>query len=73
MRCCSQAQTQLEDIWINDNQISGLDDALAGLAPCAATLTTVYLGGNPAAGEAGYRQRVKAALPALSQLDDRAV
>jgi protein phosphatase 1 regulatory subunit 7 len=64
-----EALSQLEDLWLNDNGIAGLEDVAAALAPVAGTLTTLYLANSPAAKEAGYKAAMRAALPALTQLD----
>lgn len=63
---------QLTDLWMNDNVIASLEDVAAGLAAQRGTLTCVYLRGNPCAEEdpAAYRERVRALLPRLEQLDD---
>lgn len=63
--------TQLEDLWLNDNQIPSLDGLDSALAAQRETLTTVYLSGNPAAAAEGYRERMLALLPRLAQLDDK--
>lgn len=63
--------TALEDLWLNDNQIPSLDGLEASLASQRDTLTTVYLHGNPAAGDARYKERILELLPKLGQLDDR--
>jgi protein phosphatase 1 regulatory subunit 7 len=63
------ALSQLEDLWLNDNGIVGLEDVAAALSPVAGTLTTLYLANNPASKEAGYKPAMRAALPALTQLD----
>lgn len=64
------ALTRLEDLWLNDNQISDLPEIAPALAPAAGSLTTVYLKGNPAAGDPGYREFMLRLLPKLTQLDD---
>ena len=93
-----EALTQLQDLWLNDNQIPSLDGLaevrlqLLLLLPCCCrwggacalqaaaehsqalrsqrpTLTTIYLSGNPAAKESGYKQQLLALLPSLEQLD----
>eukprot|EP00200_Dunaliella_tertiolecta_P004477 CAMPEP_0202341768 /NCGR_PEP_ID=MMETSP1126-20121109/2616_1 /ASSEMBLY_ACC=CAM_ASM_000457 /TAXON_ID=3047 /ORGANISM="Dunaliella tertiolecta, Strain CCMP1320" /LENGTH=325 /DNA_ID=CAMNT_0048932621 /DNA_START=81 /DNA_END=1058 /DNA_ORIENTATION=+ len=68
-----ESQTQLEDLWLNDNAVPSLDDdALAnGLKPVTATLTVIYLEGNPAAQDPAYEERVRQLLPKLKQLDSK--
>ncbi|MEW5302201.1 MAG: hypothetical protein WDW36_005004 [Sanguina aurantia] len=62
--------TQLEDLWLNDNQISDLDaDLFAALQPVSGSLTTIYLENNPVAKEPDYREKIRATLPNLTQLD----
>ena len=63
--------TGLEDLWLNDNQIADLAPLTGALAAQAASLTTIYLQGNPAAGGAGYEAFMRGLLPKLVQLDDR--
>lgn len=68
-----QLRPQLTDLWMNDNAIPSLDDVAAGLQAQRDTLTCVYLRGNPCAEEGGaaaYRERMRALLPRLEQLDD---
>jgi len=43
------AQSQLEDLWLNDNAIDDFSRLREDLAACRGTLSTVYLDGNPAA------------------------
>jgi protein phosphatase 1 regulatory subunit 7 len=63
--------TALEDLWLNDNAIPSLDGLGAALAAQRGSLTTVYLSGNPAAADPGYRETLLALLPKLAQLDDK--
>ena len=62
--------TRLEDLWLNDNAIATLDGLERALAAQRASLTTVYLSGNPCARAEGYRGALLALLPNLAQLDD---
>eukprot|EP00878_Enallax_costatus_P022925 GHUV01024363.1.p1 GENE.GHUV01024363.1~~GHUV01024363.1.p1 ORF type:complete len:325 (+),score=74.04 GHUV01024363.1:307-1281(+) len=61
--------TQLEDLWLNDNQIAGLEGLDDALADQRGGLTTIYLENNPAALEEGYKERIMQLLPNLVQLD----
>jgi protein phosphatase 1 regulatory subunit 7 len=79
------AQTQLEDLWLNDNAIDDFSKLNEELKSCRKTLQTVYLDGNPAAlrwkAERRYRRELVGRggegggddggplLPALEQLD----
>jgi protein phosphatase 1 regulatory subunit 7 len=65
--------TKLTDLWANDNAVASLDGVEAALAPQRATLTCVYLRGNPAAAEPHYKLRLCHLLPKLEQLDDAPV
>lgn len=64
---------QLTDLWANDNRIGSLDEVEAALASQRATLSCVYLRGNPCAAGTDYKLRLKFALPLLQQLDDAPV
>jgi protein phosphatase 1 regulatory subunit 7 len=63
--------SRLEDLWLNDNQIPTLDGLDTALASQRESLTTVYLHGNPAAGDPRYKEKLLALLPRLAQLDDK--
>ena len=61
---------QLEDLWLNDNQILELNDVNAELDGCRSTLTCVYLSCNPATrNNPLYKQQMLQWLPKLQQLD----
>lgn len=64
---------QLTDLWLNDNAIESLDEVEAALASQRATLSCVYLKGNPCAGAPSYALRMRHLLPKLTQLDDNPV
>lgn len=61
--------TQLQDLWLNDNQIPSLDGLEEELSDQKDSLTTIYLENNPAATAADYKQRMLAMFPHLIQLD----
>ena len=63
----------LTDLWANNNAIENLGSVEAQLKPAAATLETLYLAGNPCAGEPKYKLRMMHLLPKLGQLDDNVV
>ncbi|KAG8932183.1 hypothetical protein FRC01_000162 [Tulasnella sp. 417] len=60
----------LEEFWANDNKIPNLHDLDSQLGKTD-TLKTIYLEGNPCQKEdmAGYRRKVKLALPQVIQID----
>ncbi|KIO34598.1 hypothetical protein M407DRAFT_240458 [Tulasnella calospora MUT 4182] len=60
----------LEEFWANDNKIPNLHDLDSQLGKIA-TLKTIYLEGNPCQKDdmAGYRRKVKLALPQVVQID----
>jgi Leucine-rich repeat (LRR) protein len=62
----------LTDLWLNDNLIASLDRLLsASQSPTGASLTCLYLHGNPASQDsAAYRGTVLHMFPNLQQLDD---
>lgn len=64
-----QGLTQLEDLWLNDNQIPSLQGLEEALADQRNSLTTIYLENNPAAADKGYKDKVMQLLPNLVQLD----
>lgn len=64
-----QGLTQLQDLWLNDNQIESLEGVEEALADQQGSLTTIYLDNNPAAAAADYKQRMLALFPRLIQLD----
>lgn len=64
-----QGLTQLEDLWLNDNQIPSLDGLEEALADQRESLTTIYLENNAAAAAPDYKQRLLNLLPNLVQLD----
>lgn len=64
-----QGLTQLEDLWLNDNQIPNLEGLYAALTDQRETLTTIYLENNPAAAGEGYKEKMMRLLPNLVQLD----
>ncbi len=46
--CAPAPARQLEDLWLNDNQLPAIDAALdRALEPVRATLSCIYLEGNP--------------------------
>lgn len=62
--------TQLEDLWLNDNQLPAIDAALdRALEPVRHSLTCIYLEGNPAAHDPQYKRKLTNMLPNLKQLD----
>ncbi|KAG2423702.1 hypothetical protein HXX76_015092 [Chlamydomonas incerta] len=62
--------TQLEDLWLNDNQLPAIDAALdKALDPVRHSLTCIYLEGNPAAQDPQYKRKLTNMLPKLKQLD----
>ncbi|RLN60537.1 hypothetical protein BBP00_00005928 [Phytophthora kernoviae] len=61
------ALTLLEDLWINDNQVSHYAD-VENLIPLAG-LRTLYLERNPLAQDFEYRKKLEALLPELDQID----
>jgi Leucine-rich repeat (LRR) protein len=64
-----QGLTQLQDLWLNDNQIPSLEGLEDALSDQRDSLTTIYLENNPAASAADYKQRMLAMFPGLIQLD----
>lgn len=64
-----QGLSQLQDLWLNDNAIPSLEGLQDALADQRESLTTIYLENNPAAAAPGYKQRVLALFPNLTQLD----
>jgi protein phosphatase 1 regulatory subunit 7 len=68
-----EALTQLEDLWLNDNQIQGLEQVEQALQPVSGSLAVIYLENNPAAAEPQYKERIRALLPKLEQLDSNPV
>lgn len=61
---------RLTDLWANNNRLGSLDEVEAVLQPISATLSCLYLTGNPCADEPQYARRLRLALPKLEQLDD---
>jgi protein phosphatase 1 regulatory subunit 7 len=59
--------TQLEDLWLNDNQVAHYAD-VEHLVPLAG-LRTLYLERNPLAQDFEYRKKLEELLPALDQID----
>lgn len=64
-----QGLTQLQDLWLNDNQIPNLEGIEDALSDQKDSLTTIYLEHNPAAAASDYKQRILAMFPRLIQLD----
>lgn len=64
-----QGLTQLQDLWLNDNQIPSLEGIEDALSDQKDSLTTIYLENNPAAAAADYKQRILALFLNLTQLD----
>jgi Leucine-rich repeat (LRR) protein len=64
-----QGLSQLQDLWLNDNQIPSLEGIEDALSDQRDSLTTIYLENNPAAAAADYKQRMLALFPHLVQLD----
>lgn len=65
-----EAQTSLEDLWLNDNAIVSLAGLPAALSACQNSLTCVYMAANPATkGNSEYSDTMRALLPNLTQLD----
>jgi protein phosphatase 1 regulatory subunit 7 len=64
-----QGLTQLQDLWLNDNQIPSLEGVEDALLDQKDSLTTIYLENNPAAAAPDYKQRILALFPGLIQLD----
>lgn len=64
-----EALSLLEDLWLNDNQIEDLAQVEQALQPVKASLAVIYLENNPAAKDAQYKERMRALLPKLEQLD----
>jgi protein phosphatase 1 regulatory subunit 7 len=64
-----QGLTQLQDLWLNDNNIPSLEGLEDALSDQRDSLTTIYLENNPAASAADYKQRMLAMFPHLIQLD----
>jgi hypothetical protein len=67
--CAAAIVMQLEDLWLNDNQIASLDGLEEALISQRHSLTTIYMENNPAAKAADYKTRMLQLLPNLSQLD----
>ncbi len=61
--------TQLEDLWLNNNNIATLDGLENALKAQRESLTTIYLEGNAAGKQPGYKATMLALLPKLEQLD----
>jgi len=66
-------QTQLTDLWLNDNPVADLDHLSSALASCTDSLTTLYLENSPASQSKAYLHIMKALLPALEFLDSTQV
>ena len=67
----------LRDLWLNNNQISSLDniEGAARAGNLGGSLTCLYINGNPATAQSteAVRSRMLAAFPKLEQLDDSMV
>ena len=64
-----EQQTELTDLWLNDNPVEDLDHLDGALASCKGTLTTLYLENSPASKSKAYLHIMKAMLPKLEHLD----
>jgi protein phosphatase 1 regulatory subunit 7 len=64
-----QGLTQLQDLWLNNNQIPSLEGIEDALSDQRDSLTTIYLDNNPAAAAPDYKQRILVLFPNLIQLD----
>ncbi|KAG2490401.1 hypothetical protein HYH03_011201 [Edaphochlamys debaryana] len=64
------ANTQLEDLWLNDNKLPAIDAAFdKALDPVRHSLTCIYLEGNPCSHDPQYKRKLCNMLPKLKQLD----
>ena len=64
---------QLQDLWLNDNRIASLQQLQpAARSFAGATLTCLYISGNPCMSVSG-RATVLGLFPNLQQLDDQVI
>ncbi|KAL0346626.1 UNVERIFIED_CONTAM: protein phosphatase 1 regulatory inhibitor subunit PPP1R7 [Sesamum calycinum] len=62
-------RTLLEDLWLNDNQITSLDSIAEAVASSRENLTTIYLERNPCANSPNYISTLRQIFPKIQQID----
>ncbi|KAA8534915.1 hypothetical protein F0562_029869 [Nyssa sinensis] len=60
---------QLEDLWLNDNQIISLEAIAEAVAGSKEKLTTIYLERNPCANSPNYSTTLRQIFPNIQQID----